>query len=86
MKDPDNISEIEMIKGMDQAMINSYDIIVGNTSVEELLLESNREPFFFAHNVETGPTQNDIKHILNYFKGVEDYEKCNELSKMVVGV
>ena len=85
MEEPDNISEIEMIKGMDQAMINSYDIIVGNTSVEELLLESNREPFFFAHNVETGPTQNDIKSLKEYFEKMEDYEKCIELSNIMRG-
>ena len=85
MKEPEDINEIEIIKGMDQAMINSYDIIVGNTSVEELLLESNRKPFFFAHNVETGPTQKDIKSLKEYFEKMEDYERCIELSNMIIG-
>jgi hypothetical protein len=85
MKEPDNISEIDIIKGMDQAMINSYDIIIGNTTVEELLLESNRKAYFFAHNVEVGPTQNDIKSIKDYFEKMEDYERCIELSDMIIG-
>ena len=33
------MDEIDIIRNMDQAMINSYDVIVGNTTVEELMLE-----------------------------------------------
>jgi len=80
------MDEIAAMQGMDEAMINSYNIIVGHITFEEMLNDCEKEGIFFAHDVENDPTQNDIKHILNYFKGVEDYEKCNELSKMVVGV
>ncbi len=80
------MDEIAAMQGMEEAMINSYNIIIGNITFKEMLDDCEREGIFFAHNVENDPTQNDIKHILNYFKGVEDYEKCNELSKMVVGV
>ena len=83
MDELDNINEIDIIKNMDEAMINSYNIIVGNTSVDELLINENRKPFFFAHNVELEPTHNDIKSIRDYFEKMEDYERCVELSQIL---
>ena len=67
MDEQGNINEIDIIKSMDEAMVNSYDLIVGNTSIDELLLEDNRKPCFFAHNVELEPT----------------HERCMELSQIL---
>ena len=83
MDEQGNINEIDIIKSMDEAMVNSYDLIVGNTSIDELLLGEDRKPFFFAHNVELEPTHNDIKSIRDYFEKMEDYERCMELSQIL---
>ena len=64
-------------------MLNSYDIIVGNITLEELMLDTGGEGLVFAHNIESGPTQNDIQAIKDYFEKIEDYEKCVELSSLL---
>jgi hypothetical protein len=79
------MDELTAIRGVEEAMFNSYSIIVGDITYEEMLRNSEREGIFFAHNIENDPTQNEIKHIKNYFEDVEDYEKCIELSKLIVG-
>lgn len=78
------MDELDMIKNMDQAMINSYDIIVGNITLEELMLDTGGEGLLFAHNVERDPTQNDIKSLKEYFERMEDFERCIELSRLII--
>jgi hypothetical protein len=77
------MDELEMLKHMEEAMTNSFDIIVGNTSMEELMITRGIEDLMFAHNIETGPTPSDIVFIRDYFIEKEDYERCAELSKML---
>ena len=77
------MDEIDMIRNMDQAMINSYDVIVGNTTVEELMVDKGGEGLLFAHNIEKEPTLNDIKSLKEYFEKMEDFERCIELSALI---
>jgi len=72
-----------MLKHMQDAMENSFNVIVGNTTIEELIIDYGLEELVFAHNVETGVTSEDIENIRNYFIDKEDYEKCAELTKMI---
>ncbi len=72
-----------MLKHMQEAMENSFNVIVGNTTIEELIINYGLDELVFAHNVETGVTSEDIENIRNYFIDKEDYEKCAELTKMV---
>jgi hypothetical protein len=76
------MDEIDLIKGMDDAMINSYDIVIGNVTLEELMLDQGGEGLLFAHNIETGPSDNDIQRLIEYFTLQEDFERCIELSKL----
>jgi hypothetical protein len=76
------MDEIDLIRGMDDAMINSYDIIVGNITLEELMLDCGGEGLIFAHNIETDPTDKDIQSLIEYFTKQEDFERCVELSKL----
>lgn len=71
-----------MLKHMQEAMENSFNVIVGNTTIEELIINYGLDELVFAHNVETGVTSEDIENIRNYFIDKEDYEKCAELTKM----
>ena len=77
------MDELEMLKNMDQAMINSFNIIVGNTTLEELMLTSGIEELVFAHDIESTPTSNELINIRDYFIEKEDYERCAILSKMI---
>ena len=77
------MDELEMLKHMQDAMENSFNVIVGNTTIEELIINYGLEELVFAHNVETGVTSEDIENIRNYFIDKEDYEKCAELTKMI---
>ena len=42
------MDELELLKHMDLAMNNSFDIIVGNTTLEEMMMNSNLENLVFA--------------------------------------
>ena len=76
------MDEVEALKNLDTAMCNSYDIIIGNITLEELMLNKGGEGLIFAHNVELPATSNDIDNLLNYFTQQEDFERCVELSKL----
>ena len=78
------MDEISAIKGIDEGMNNSYHVIIGNISVEEIMLEYEGDGLFFAHDVEKGATQDDIKNIKSYFEKMEDYEKCFELAALII--
>ena len=76
------MDEVQALQHLDEAMCNSYDIIVGNITLEELMLNKGGEGLIFAHNVELPPPSNDIDNLLNYFTQQEDFERCVELSKL----
>ena len=77
------MDEINLLKHMENAMNNSYDLLTNNKSIEELIIENGIAELVFAHNIETNPTKEDIENMLEYFKESEDFEKCVELSKMI---
>lgn len=85
MKKPENINELDLMKSVDQAMNNSYNVIIGNISIEELMVDSDFHSHVFMHNIETGHTQQDLKVLKEHFEKVEDYEKCIELTNMIIG-
>lgn len=76
------MDELELLKHLDQAMNNSFNIIVGKMSLEEMMLNSRLENLVFAHDIDNGHTDEDIKNMNEYFLNKEDFEKCAILSKM----
>ena len=64
----------EMI--LDIAMHNSYDVIVGIASTEELM---DSDTGFFIFDPSIGYSMNDIDLVIAYFEDEEDYEKCQKL-------
>ena len=77
------MDEIDLLKHMENAMNNSYDLLTNHKSIEELIVENGISNLVFAHNIETNPTKQDIENMLNYFKESVDFEKCIELSKLI---
>ena len=77
------MDEIELLRHIDQAMNNSFEIIVGNTTMEDMMMNSSLENLVFAHDIELGHTKEDIENMNNHFIEKEDFEKCVILSKLM---
>ena len=77
------MDEIELLKHIDQAMNNSFEIIVGNSTLEDMMMKSSLENLVFAHDIEMGYTKVDIENMNNHFIKKEDFEKCVLLSKLM---
>ncbi len=77
------MDEIEALKQMDNAMNNSYDLLSNNKTIEELLVMKGISNLVFAHDIESPPTKTDIENIIQYFKDIEDFEKCVTLTKLI---
>ena len=72
------MDEINLLKHMENAMNNSYDLITNNKSIEQLVIEKGISELVFAHNVETNPTKEDI--------GVEVREPSYNRQEVVMSV
>ncbi len=62
---------------LEMAMENTYNLIIGNTTLEELLDEGLDFMPLLCEGVN--PSQNDIQNLLQYFEEEEDYEKCSKI-------
>jgi hypothetical protein len=57
-------------------MINSFNVITGRNSFEEIL---NSDVSLFAHAPEEEPPYELIELMIEYFSSFEMFEKCSEL-------
>ena len=73
------MKEIDAINNLDTAMRNSYDLILGYTKIEDLLMA---ETVLFIHDIDEPITLGVINILIEYFKDTEEYEKCMELKKV----
>ena len=67
------MDELDVIRGFDLAMRNSYNIIVGDKKVEDMMI--NNQVFF-------APTSEEMDEIIKYFADIDEFEKCIELKKI----
>jgi len=86
----DGLSELEQMEKedelFDQAFNNSYSIITREITFDELLIRNNGSidgVTTVAHDVEDGPSKEDLENIILYFQEKEEYEKCAVLHKML---
>jgi len=88
----DGLSEIERMEREDEilenAFNNSYDIITKRVTFEELLEKNHFGPdadgyTTIVHDVENGPSLNELQNIILYFQEKEEYEKCAVIHKML---
>ena len=77
------MDEIELLKYMDQAMINSFNMIVENVSIEELMGNTIEEELVFMHDIVNGNTIEVLIDLREYFSSCKDVEKCIELNKLI---
>tara|TARA_R100000935_G_scaffold791_3_gene2834 strand:- start:8943 stop:9194 length:252 start_codon:yes stop_codon:yes gene_type:complete len=61
-------------------MINSYLVITGKLSVDDLIKKNISSTFIFNPTRKHIPLEGDVYDILiDYFATIEDYEKCSEM-------
>ena len=61
-------------------IVNSYKLIVGEKTMDELIEKSNI-PVFFIHPEENYDNE-DLDTMIDYFITTEEYEKCAILNKL----
>ncbi len=61
------------------AMNNSYDILVGNCELEDVVIDAE---VWLAHDTSKGLDEVDFDMIIEYFAGEDEFEKCIELRKI----
>ena len=61
-------------------IVNSYKLIVGEKTMEELI-EKSKIPIFFIHPEENCDNE-DLDTMIDYFISTEEYEKCAVLNKL----
>lgn len=65
---------------LNQAMINSLNILKGEKTLEELIIGDEG---FFVFNPEEPVSLSTLQDMLHYFSSIEDYEKCLEVKKLL---
>jgi len=85
MKDPiegfNDMSESEREEAerilLDTAFRNSYQIITGKSSFENIIEETGS--FLIAHNPDSDLDKDDLINMMAYFTETEEYEKCGKI-------
>jgi|TARA_B110000967_G_C18840831_1_gene539261 hypothetical protein len=63
------------------AFRNSYQIVTGKQSFEDLLGENGS--ILVAHNLDDGPATSELDSIMLFFEDEEEYEKCVEIRDLI---
>ena len=75
---------IEQLKDeemLDDSIINSYYVLTGKATVEDIV-KRQEFPMFFV-NPEDELDEDTLEDMLDYFISTEEYEKCQELVELL---
>ena len=67
-------------KFINTGIINSYKLIMGEKTMDEIV-EKSKMPIFFIHPDENYDNE-DLDMMIEYFVTTEEYEKCAVLTKL----
>ena len=70
---------------LDQAYNNSWLILSGQITFEELLendFKSGKE-FILSFDPDNGPKEEELENMIEYYIDIEQYEKCAKLQKIL---
>jgi hypothetical protein len=67
-------------KFIENGIINSYNVMVGEKTMDEIV-EKTELPVFFI-NPEEEYDNEDLDTMIDYFITTEEYEKCSVLTKL----
>lgn len=63
------------------AFRNSYQIVTGKQSFEDLLGENGS--ILVAHDLDNGPDTHDLNSLLYFLEDEEEFEKCVEIRDLI---
>ena len=66
---------------IDNSIINSYYVLTGKTTVEEIISRQDFPILFIGP--EEKLDENGLNTMLDYFISTEEYEKCQELVELL---
>ena len=73
-------SRIMIDNFLNKGIINSYKLIVGEKTMDEIV-EKSKLPIFFINPQEDYDNE-DLDTMIDYFISTEEYEKCAVLTKL----
>lgn len=76
------MDDLEALKNLDLAMNNSFNVIVGDETLESISDNSKLEHLVFIHDITSTHSDETISSLIEYFTEKEDYEKCIVLSNI----
>ena len=76
----DIIEQLKDEEMLDDSIINSYYVLTGKATIEDIV-EHQEFPMFFI-NPEDELDESSLNDMLDYFISTEEYEKCQELVEL----
>ena len=63
-----------------KAMINSYNLIIKDIYID---VKNILRDGWFAHDINNPLKREVLENMLQYFKDIEDYEKCHDIKNVL---
>ena len=63
-----------------KAMINSYNLIIKDIYID---VKNILKDGWFAHDINNPLKREVLQNMLQYFKDIEDYEKCHDIKNVL---
>ena len=76
----DIIEQLKDEEMLDDSIINSYYVLTGKATIEDII-KCQEFPMFFI-NPEDELGEDTLNDMLDYFISTEEYEKCQELVEL----
>ena len=75
------VSELEVYENVDKAFDNSYEIIMGLKSFEDIMEE--QDECYFIFDVDDYSKISILEQLLEWYESEEEYEKCSLLLEKI---
>jgi len=65
-------------------IINSYKLLVGEKTMDEIVAKTELPIFFINPEIDDDYDNEDLDTMIDYFVSTEEYEKCAILTKLKI--
>ena len=69
-------------KFINTGIINSYKLLVGEKTMDEIITKTELPIFFINPEIDDDYDNEDLDTMIDYFVSTEEYEKCVILTKL----
>ncbi len=69
-------------KFINTGIINSYKLLVGEKTMDEIVAKTELPIFFINPEIDDDYDNEDLDTMIDYFVSTEEYEKCAILTKL----